>query len=181
MRILPACTALLAVLLALAMAGQPAHAAKGIKTAHGELARKVVPFPNDYGAGAIIIRTSEKRLYYTINDRQAIRYAVAVGKAGAQWSGITYVSTKVRNPSWRPTANMRRKNPRLPTYMAPGPRNPLGVRALYLDWGAYRIHGTNAPGSIGRAASSGCIRMNNGDVTDLFERVHVGAPVYVEK
>ncbi len=84
-----------------------------------------------------------------------------------------------QQPAWTPTPSMRRRNPRLPDYMAPGPRNPLGVRALYLGWTAYRIHGTNAPASIGNAVSNGCIRMLNEDVVDLFERVHIGAPVMV--
>ena len=102
---------------------------------------------------------------------------VAVGKQGFQWFGQTFVQRKKKNPGWSPTARMRRMG--YPRYVPPGPRNPLGVRAIYLGWTEYRIHGTTAPSSIGRAASSGCIRMHNDDVVDLFERVHIGAPVYV--
>ena len=129
--------------------------------------------------GSIIVDTSERRLYYVLGNGRAIRYAVAVGSPRNQWYATTFVSSKVVNPGWSPTPSMRRRNPYLPVYVAPGPRNPLGVRALYLDWGTYRIHGTNAPWSIGRAVSNGCIRMRNEDVIDLFERVHVGAPVFV--
>lgn len=141
---------------------------------------RIVDFPNDFGMGAIIIRTTERRLYYTLSNRQAMRYEIAVGSPQNQWYGTSYVSSKREDPSWTPTPSMRRKNPRLPAYMAPGPDNPLGVRAIYLDWGAYRIHGTNAPGSIGQAVSNGCFRMRTPDVLDLYERVHIGAPVYVE-
>jgi len=129
--------------------------------------------------GTIIINTSERRLYYVLGQGMALRYAVAVGKEGMQWSGETFVQSKRRNPSWTPTPRMRREDPWLPAYVPAGPKNPLGVRAIYLGWSEYRIHGTNMPGSIGRAASSGCIRMLNSDVMDLFERVHIGAPVYV--
>lgn len=139
-----------------------------------------VSYANAYGHGAIIIRTSERTLYYTLSDREAIRYQIAVGSPENQWFGTTYVSAKRENPGWTPTRDIRRKNPRLPKYVPPGPKNPLGERALYLDWGTYRIHGTNAPRSIGRAVSNGCFRMRNADVIDLFKRVHIGAPVYVE-
>ena len=148
--------------------------------AQGETAREVVDFDNPYGQGAIVIKTSERRLYYTISNKQAVRYPIAVGSPENQWYGTSYVSSMREDPSWRPTASMRRKNPRLPTYVAPGPENPLGVRAIYLAWTAYRIHGTNAPGSIGQAVSSGCFRMQNEHVIELYERVHIGAPVYVE-
>jgi lipoprotein-anchoring transpeptidase ErfK/SrfK len=141
--------------------------------------RDVVEFDGDYGYGTIVIKTSEKRLYYALGNGKAIRYSVAVGSPRNQWFGTTWVSEKKEHPSWTPTPSMRRRNPRLPKYVAPGPKNPLGVRAMYLGWTAYRIHGTNAPGSIGHAVSNGCIRMLNEDVVDLFERVHIGAPVMV--
>ncbi len=141
--------------------------------------RDIVETGDDYGYGTIVIKTSEKRLYYSLGNGKAIRYSVAVGSPRNQWFGTTWVSEKKENPTWTPTPSMRRRNPRLPDYMAPGPRNPLGVRALYLGWTAYRIHGTNAPASIGNAVSNGCIRMLNEDVVDLFERVHIGAPVMV--
>ncbi len=142
-------------------------------------ARQLVTWDGDHGTGTIIVNTSERKLYYVLGKGMALRYDVAVGKAGMQWSGETFVQAKRVNPGWSPTPRMRRENPRLPAYVKPGPRNPLGVRAINLGWSAYRIHGTNAPGSIGRAASSGCFRMRNADVVDLFERVHIGAPVHV--
>ena len=143
------------------------------------MAREIVETGDDYGYGTIVIKTSEKRLYYSLGDGKAISYSVAVGSPRNQWFGSTWVSSKKENPGWTPTPSMRSRNPRLPKYVAPGPKNPLGIRALYLGWTAYRIHGTNAPGSIGHAVSNGCIRMLNEDVVDLFERVHIGAPVMV--
>jgi lipoprotein-anchoring transpeptidase ErfK/SrfK len=140
---------------------------------------EIVEFEGNYPLGTIVVRTSEKRLYYVLGDGQAVRYPVAVGEPRFQWTGELWVSSKQQNPTWRPTARMRRENPRLPVSMGPGPRNPLGPRAIYLGWGEYRIHGTNAPGSIGSAASSGCFRMHNADAIDLFDRVHIGAPVIV--
>lgn len=130
-----------------------------------------------YPMGSIVIDTSERRLYYSLGNGQAIKYKVAVGKPRFQWFGTTFVEKKKKDPGWYPTLRMRRAG--APRYVPPGPRNPLGIRAIYLGWSEYRIHGTNAPGSIGRAASSGCIRMLNKDVVDLFERVHIGAPVHV--
>lgn len=145
-------------------------------------ARELVALEENYPAGAIVVRTSEKRLYYSLGNNLALRYRIAVGKQGMQWFGETFVQSKAKNPGWSPTANMRRRNPGLPRYVAGGiPQNPLGARAIYLGWSEYRIHGTNAPGSIGSAASSGCFRMLNADVKDLYERVHIGAPVYVLK
>jgi lipoprotein-anchoring transpeptidase ErfK/SrfK len=142
-------------------------------------ARELVSWSGEDPLGTIVIKTSERRLYYILGNGMALRYDVAVGKEGMQWAGQTFVQSKRRNPSWSPTPRMRRENPRLPAYMPAGPQNPLGERALYLGWSEYRIHGTNAPWSIGQAASSGCIRMRNEDVVDLFERVHIGAPVHV--
>ena len=130
-----------------------------------------------YPIGSIVIDTAGRRLYYSLGNGQAIKYKVAVGKPRFQWFGKTFVEKKKKDPGWYPTLRMRRAG--APRYVPPGPRNPLGVRAIYLGWSEYRIHGTNAPSSIGRAASSGCIRMLNEDVKDLYERVHIGAPVYV--
>ena len=142
-------------------------------------ARELVALEGEHAMGSIIINTSERKLYYVLGHGMALRYAVAVGKQGMQWSGETFVQSKRSNPGWTPTPRMRCADPWLPAYVPPGPKNPLGVRAIYLGWSEYRIHGTNMPGSIGRAASSGCIRMLNGDVMDLYERVHIGAPVIV--
>lgn len=147
---------------------------------HGGVgARELVSWDGGHPIGTIVVKTSERQLYYIVGNGMALRYDVAVGKEGMQWAGETFVQSKTRNPGWTPTPRMRREHPMLPAYVEPGPRNPLGIRAIYLGWSEYRIHGTNAPGSIGQAASSGCIRMRNSDVADLFERVHIGAPVYV--
>jgi lipoprotein-anchoring transpeptidase ErfK/SrfK len=142
-------------------------------------ARELVTWEGAQPLGTVVVMTSERKLYYILGQGMALRYDVAVGKEGMQWSGDTFVQSKRRNPGWNPTPRMRRENPRLPSYVPPGPQNPLGERAIYLGWSEYRIHGTNAPSSIGSAASSGCIRMRNQDVKDLFERVHIGAPVQV--
>jgi lipoprotein-anchoring transpeptidase ErfK/SrfK len=133
--------------------------------------------------GVIVVRTSSHMLYYGLPDGGVRAYPVAVGKQGAQWQGEAVVGRKAVNPTWRPTANQRRQK-RLPRVVRAGPRNPLGVRALYLYQDGrdtlYRIHGTNAPNSIGRSVSSGCIRMRNADVVDLFSRVPTGTHVIVE-
>lgn len=131
----------------------------------------------DYPRGAIVINVSERRLYYSLGDGKALVYRVAVGKQGFGWSGQSWVSAMTKNPTWYPTARMQAEG--APRVVAPGPNNPLGPRALYLGWSEYRIHGTNAPHTIGSASSSGCFRMINADVTDLFDRVAIGAPVYV--
>lgn len=144
-------------------------------------AREIVDVAEDYEYGTIVVKTSEKRLYYALGNGKAIRYTVAVGSPQNQWFGTTWVSEKRTNPTWTPTPSMRARNPNLPQSVAGGANNPLGVRALYLGWTTYRIHGTNAPGSIGHAVSNGCIRMRNEDVVDLYERVHIGAPVIVAR
>ena len=145
---------------------------------HGAQAKEIVALESvKYPMGSIVIDTSERRLYYSLGNGQALKYKVAVGRPGFQWSGKTFVEKKKKDPGWYPTARMRRAG--APRFVPPGPKNPLGIRAIYLGWTEYRIHGTNAPSSIGRAVSSGCIRMLNTDVADLFERVHIGAPVFV--
>jgi lipoprotein-anchoring transpeptidase ErfK/SrfK len=131
----------------------------------------------NYPRGAIVINIAERRLYYSLGDGKALVYRVAVGKQGFGWTGQSWVSAMTKNPTWYPTARMQAEG--APRVVAPGPNNPLGPRALYLGWSEYRIHGTNAPHTIGSASSSGCFRMLNADVTDLFERVAIGAPVYV--
>lgn len=141
---------------------------------------EIVAFADEYATGTIIIRTAEKRLYYVVGEGRAVRYPVAVGEPRFQWKGESWVSSKQHNPTWRPTARMRREKPELPERVGPGPQNPLGPRAIYLGWGEYRIHGTNSPRSIGAAVSSGCFRMHNADAIDLFDRVHIGAPVIVQ-
>lgn len=149
--------------------------------AYGKTNAQIVDFEGEFERGTIIVRTPEKKLYYLLGDGKAVMYPVAVGKPVFQWSGNLWVSSKQMNPTWRPTARMRRENPSLPQSVGPGAHNPLGPRAIYLGWGEYRIHGTNAPGSIGSEASSGCFRMHNADAIDLFDRVHIGAPVIVQR
>lgn len=138
-----------------------------------------VDYSTPHEPGTIIISNSQKRLIYVLDGDRAIEYDIAVGKPEEQWIGTRIVTKMAKNPTWTPTPSMRRKKPSLPARVGPGPKNPLGIRAIYLGWSAYRIHGTNAPNSIGHAASSGCFRMFNEDVSDLYERVHIGAPVVV--
>ena len=152
---------LLAVLLA-----SPARAAP-------ELARF-----DGYAPGTVVVRQSERRLYLQLRDGMAIRYPVAVGKAGKAWRGVARVDGKHVNPAWSPPREVKRDNPSLPDVIPGGsPRNPMGPRALTLTGGEYAIHGTNRPSSIGTAASYGCVRMHNADVVDLFDRVALGAAV----
>ena len=140
---------------------------------------KIVDFETRAAAGDIIINTKQNRLYYVLGNGQAVMYRVATAKRGFEWKGSHKVSAKAKWPSWSPPAEMRARHPELPSYMAGGPENPLGARALYLGSSIYRIHGTNAPDSIGKAASSGCIRMLNEDVTELYKFVKLGARVTV--
>jgi lipoprotein-anchoring transpeptidase ErfK/SrfK len=139
-----------------------------------------VSFPKKYSAGQIIVSFGDRRLYYTTGSGKAISYPIAIPKGEARWSGVLNVSNKRVNPPWTPTAEMRRENPKLPSFVPGGhPKNPLGVRALYLGNTLYRIHGTDAPWLIGREVSKGCIRMTNDDVIDLYRRARVGTRVTV--
>jgi lipoprotein-anchoring transpeptidase ErfK/SrfK len=140
---------------------------------------KVVSFNTQAEAGSIIVSTKENRLYFVLGGGKAIMYPVATAKRGFEWKGTHQVSAKSKWPSWSPPATMRARHPELPSFMAGGPDNPLGARAIYLGSSIYRIHGTNAPDSIGKAASSGCIRMLNQDVTELYAHVKIGATVIV--
>ena len=141
--------------------------------------REVVSFGENEAPGTIIISTKQRRLYYVLGGGKAIRYAIAVGKEGYSWSGTSTVSSKREWPDWNPPAEMRARRPDLPVHMAGGPNNPLGARALYLGDTLYRIHGTNEPWYMGTARSSGCIRMTNDDVIDLYNRTKIGATVIV--
>ncbi|MDX2258460.1 MAG: L,D-transpeptidase [Hyphomicrobiaceae bacterium] len=142
--------------------------------------RQSVAFPSTYAPGNIIVSFGDRRLYHVTARGQATSYPIAIPREDAVWEGVTSVSMKRENPDWRPTPNMLQKNPRLPSWVPGGhPMNPLGVRALYLGSSAYRIHGTDAPWTIGTAASSGCIRMYNEDVLDLYPRIRVGTQVTV--
>lgn len=143
-------------------------------------AREVVPFQAGLSPGIIVIRTTERRLYYVRGGGTAVRYPVAVGKPGKQWFGEARIDGKYVRPAWAPPAEVKRDNPRLPDVIPGGaPNNPMGARALTLDLDEYAIHGTNRPGSIGTYASYGCIRMFNEDIVDLYERVSVGTRVVV--
>jgi lipoprotein-anchoring transpeptidase ErfK/SrfK len=141
--------------------------------------RHVVAYRGPHRPGTIVIDTPSKFLYLVLPGDRAIRYGIGVGRPGFEWAGLKTVSMKREWPDWRPPAEMLMRRPDLPRYMPGGPDNPLGARALYLGSSLYRIHGTNEPHTIGRAVSSGCIRMLNEDVIDLYGRVKVGAPVVV--
>ena len=126
-----------------------------------------------------MISTSQRRLYLVYAGHQALRYGIGVGREGFTWSGTSEISMKREWPDWTPPEDMLRRKPELPRHMAGGPANPLGARAMYLGDTLYRIHGSNEPDTIGTAASSGCIRLTNDDVIDLYNRVHVGTKVVV--
>jgi len=143
--------------------------------------RQTVNYDGPYAPGTIIVSTRERRLYFVLPDHQALKYGVGVGRAGFTWSGVTFVANKREWPDWTPPAPMLLRRPDLPRHMAGGIENPLGARALYLGYSEYRIHGSNEPETIGQAVSSGCIRMTNDDVTDLYGRASVGAKVIVEQ
>ena len=143
------------------------------------LRRAVVAFDSREAPGTIVIDTGNTALYYVLGQGRAIRYGVGVGREGFTWSGVQSISRKAEWPDWHPPAEMIARQPYLPRFMAGGPGNPLGARAMYLGSSLYRIHGSNEPWTIGTAVSSGCIRMRNEDVIDLYERVKVGTKVVV--
>jgi lipoprotein-anchoring transpeptidase ErfK/SrfK len=133
----------------------------------------------EYKKGTVVVSTKQRRLYYVLGAGRAIEYGVGVGREGFTWSGTKTVSSKREWPDWRPPPQMILRRPDLPRHMAGGMENPLGARALYLGSSQYRIHGSNEPDTIGAAVSSGCIRMTNRDVVDLYGRVKVGTKVVV--
>ncbi|UMY18829.1 L,D-transpeptidase [Methylobacterium organophilum] len=141
--------------------------------------REVVAFDGNYAPGTIVVSTAERRLYFVMPGGRAMRYGVGVGRPGFTWSGVNKITAKKEWPSWTPPKAMLARRPDLPRYMAGGIENPLGARAMYIGNSEYRIHGSNEPDTIGQAVSSGCIRMTNDDVTDLYERVRIGAKVVV--
>ena len=140
---------------------------------------KIVAYLTDAKPGSIIIDTKNNQLFYVLGMDRAAMYHVATAKPGFEWQGTNKVSAKTQWPDWRPPVEMQARRPELPTFMAGGPKNPLGARAIYLGSTIYRIHGTNEPKSIGHAASSGCIRMLNEDVSELYQFVKVGTQVTV--
>ena len=138
-----------------------------------------VTFPNQYRPGSIVVSFSDRRLYHVTARGRATSYPIAVPRAQSRWQGRERVTRKAVNPSWTPTARMRRENPSLPKFVPGGhPRNPMGVRALYLGRTLYRIHGTDAPWTIGQNVSKGCIRMHNAHVVELYNRVGIGTSVH---
>jgi lipoprotein-anchoring transpeptidase ErfK/SrfK len=149
--------------------------------AQGPYRRQVVDFHTDQPAGTIIVRTDEHFLYLVLSGNRAMRYGIGVGRVGFRWSGTVNVTRKTEWPDWTPPAAMVARQPYLPRFMAGGPGNPLGARAMYLGSTEYRIHGTNQPETIGQSVSSGCFRLANGDVVDLFSRVNIGAKVIIEQ
>jgi lipoprotein-anchoring transpeptidase ErfK/SrfK len=145
----------------------------------GRLRRQVVDYFTPEAPGTVIVDTPNTYLYYVLGDGKAIRYGIGVGREGFTWSGVKAIERKSEWPDWLPPAEMLRRQPYLPRFMAGGPGNPLGARAMYLSGTEYRIHGTNAPSTIGKQVSSGCIRMLNEDVIDLYGRTRVGTKVVV--
>jgi len=189
MRILGPRSAAFAVTTAAVMllALLPSRASAGLFDAFGDsyqpqpvAGRHLVAMPAGYEPGTVVVQFSRRRLYFVLPQQRAISYPIGAPKGDARWSGTTYVSDKRVNPGWTPTADMRRENPNLPAFVPGGhPRNPLGVRAMYLGKTTYRIHGTDAPWTVGQEVSHGCIRMLNQDVADLYQRVPIGTRVVV--
>ncbi len=185
----------LAVIAAVALAAAPAKAERNlnaysaVKTnftvgawsykTNPKFKRKEVDYSSSEKPGTIIIETRKRYLYLVLNDGKALRYGIGVGRSGFTWKGAERISRKAEWPDWRPPAEMIDRQPDLPEFMEGGPNNPLGARALYLGATEYRIHGTAQPWTIGQAVSSGCIRLTNDDVIDLYGRAKVGAKVIV--
>ena len=147
--------------------------------ASSPIPRQTVRFESQYTPGTIFIDTAERRLYLVLPNGQALRYGIGVGRDGFRWGGVHRISAKKEWPSWTPPSQMLARRPDLPRHMNGGIDNPLGARAMYLGSTLYRIHGSNEPETIGQAVSSGCFRMTNDDVTDLYNRVSVGTTVVV--
>jgi lipoprotein-anchoring transpeptidase ErfK/SrfK len=141
--------------------------------------RETVEYNGPYKPGTIIVNTGERRLYYVLGDHSALKYGVGVGRPGFTWAGASHIANKREWPDWTPPPQMLKRRPDLPRHMEGGIENPLGARAMYIAGTLFRIHGSNEPDTIGQAVSSGCIRMTNDDVIDLYSRVKVGAPVVV--
>jgi lipoprotein-anchoring transpeptidase ErfK/SrfK len=158
---------------------QPSDVAPSSDELPAPLRRQMVAYDTNEPAGTIIIDTAHTFLYLTLGNGQALRYGIGVGREGFTWSGTQTITRKAEWPDWIPPAEMVARQPYLPRWVGGGPGNPLGARALYLGNTDYRIHGTNDPTTIGKNVSSGCIRLQNADVEDLYERVGVGAKVVV--
>jgi lipoprotein-anchoring transpeptidase ErfK/SrfK len=155
-------------------------------TPHGHghfspILRETVSYDTKLKPGTIVVETEERRLYFVLPGGEAVKYGIGVGRDGFRWSGQHTITRKAEWPGWTPPAEMRRRVPDLPAYMPGGPDNPLGARALYIGATLYRLHGTSEPWTIGQAVSSGCIRLTNEDIIDLFDRVKVGSMVVVHQ
>jgi lipoprotein-anchoring transpeptidase ErfK/SrfK len=144
-----------------------------------KFARQEVAYEGPHGAGAIVVDTPNRFLFLVLGDGKALRYGIGVGRPGFEWAGVKSVTRKAEWPDWTPPPEMLKRRPELPRHMAGGVNNPLGARALYLGSSLYRIHGTNEPHTIGHNVSSGCIRMRNEVVIDLYQRVKLGTKVVV--
>jgi lipoprotein-anchoring transpeptidase ErfK/SrfK len=153
----------------------------GGRAAATPIPRQTVDYAGRERPGTIVVNAKERRLYLVLDGGKALKYGVGVGRPGFEWGGSKTVTRKQEWPSWTPPAQMLKRRPDLPRFMPGGPENPMGARALYLGSSLYRIHGSNEPETIGQAVSSGCIRMLNDDVIDLYSRVRVGSRVVVQR
>lgn len=181
------CVGLLRAVLfmgALTLAPVPTVASGSVPRNLGPKTGAMVTIEKDYPAGTIVVASQAKTLDLVLPGNRAIRYRIGVGRDGFRWSGVVKVGRKAEWPGWRPPAEMKARAPELPELVPPGPFNPLGARGIYLYRGGadtlYRIHGTNEQSTVGQFASSGCFRMSNADIIDLYERVKVGAMVIVK-
>ena len=150
-----------------------------VSITEGPYARQMVLFRSNEAPGTVVIHSAERFLYVVQGNGRALRYGIGVGREGFTWSGQVQVSRKAEWPDWRPPPEMLQRQPYLPRFMAGGPGNPMGARALYLGSTVFRVHGTNQPETIGQAISSGCFRLANGDIVDLYDRVPVGTKVII--
>lgn len=172
-------------LFALPALGTAAQAeVKKIPRSHGQKTMQIIDYQTSERPGTIIISNKERTLLRVLGNGKAERYTISVGRDGFTWTGTTFVGRKAEWPTWRPPSEMKRRDPSLPNEVPPGPYNPLGARALYLYSGnrdtLYRIHGTNSAGTIGGYETSGCFRLTNADVMDLFQKVRNGTKVIVK-
>ncbi|MCY1234001.1 L,D-transpeptidase catalytic domain [compost metagenome] len=169
---------------ALALAPVSTAASGTVPRSLGPTTSAVVAIEKDYPAGTIVIASQARTLDLIISGKRALRYRIGVGRDGFRWSGVVKIGRKAEWPDWRPPAEMKARAPELAELVPPGPFNPLGARGIYLYRGSadtlYRIHGTNDQSTVGQFASSGCFRMSNADIIDLYERVKVGATVIVK-
>lgn len=161
--------------------GEPKHKlqVKNPYGQHPDLLRQVVAYNSEYSPGTVVVDTNARFLYLVMSGNRAMRYGIGVARSGFEWSGTHKITAKREWPGWTPPAEMRQREPHLPAYMPGGIDNPLGARALYIGNTLYRLHGTTQPWSIGKKVSSGCIRLTNEDIKDLYTRVRIGTRVVV--